>query len=139
MLHRTRIRRHDFTTLPGVSLLCLGLSLLAAPAVQADTIGLADGQALSVLSSPRVALQDDGLNGYLTLGLNHTRTKQKSLVDAVEEPRLSDNSSKVRAFIETGIVYPVKRFRLYAAAGFEDTFSLSLGVRYFVSRTPGES
>ncbi|ASJ76728.1 hypothetical protein [Granulosicoccus antarcticus] len=93
-------------------------------------------QSLSVLLSPRTALQDNGLNGYLELGLNRTRTEQKLMIDSTRDPLLSDNDTRVRPFVEAGLVLPAKIFRFFAVLGYEEQLSLSLGARLQIGRTP---
>lgn len=92
-------------------------------------------QTISVLFSPRQPLRDNGLNGYVSVGLSHDRESRVLRLDGVPDSRLSERRSQVNGTLEAGLVYPTGRFRLHAVATYQDEFSLLLGLRYQLSHS----
>ncbi len=84
----------------------------------------------SLLLSPREALLDNGLNGYLALGLGHYRKRRVVFVDQVPEPRLARDESSIQPYLAAGVVLPYERYHFYAVVEFQQEASLSLGIRW---------
>lgn len=107
---------------------------LAVGGRQADIERDSVSPSIAILWSPRKALLDNGLNGYVSVGLSHLREKQTLLVDGEFEPRLSKRDSRINGNLEAGLVFPLGRFRFYAVAVFEEEASVSAGVRIRLGR-----
>lgn len=94
-------------------------------------------QAISVLFSPREPLRDNGLNGYLSVGLSHDRESRVLKLDGVADNRLSRRDSQINPTAEAGLVYPTGRFRLHTVVTYHDELSLSVGLRYHLGGATG--
>lgn len=89
----------------------------------------------SVLLSPNAPIRDNGLNAYVALGLVNVRSNRRVNVDRQEELRLRRTDNSVNGYLAAGLVYPVNRLRFYAVAEIQEQLSLSLGLRWNITKT----
>lgn len=89
----------------------------------------------SVLFSPNEPIMDNGLNAYVALGLVSTRSSRRVQVDRQEEFRLRRTDNSINGYLAAGLVYPVNRLRFYAVAEIQEQVSLSLGLRWNITKT----
>ncbi len=90
---------------------------------------------LALLLSPKTPLRDNGLTGYLSLGVINNRLDQDFNIDQAADQQFSREESEIQAHLAAGLVYPLRRIRLYAVLDYETDISLSLGMRWHVSRS----
>jgi hypothetical protein len=89
----------------------------------------------SVLFSSTDPIMNNGLNAYVALGLMGTRSRRHVYVDRQEEPRLARFEDLIKGYFAAGLVYPVNRLRFYAVAEIQEDISLSVGVRWSITKT----
>ena len=89
----------------------------------------------SVLFSPNESIIDNGLNAYVSLGFVSVRSSRRVIVDRQEELRLRRTDNSVNGYLAAGLVYPVNRLRFYAVAEIQEQISLSLGLRWNITKT----
>lgn len=89
----------------------------------------------SVLFSPTDPIMANGLNAYVAAGLVNTRSRRHVYVDQQEESRLARADTSLNGYFAAGLVYPVNRLRFYAVAEIQEEISLSLGLRWNITKT----
>lgn len=84
----------------------------------------------SLLFSPVTPITDNGLNGYLALGLAKALTRRNVAVDRRNQPAFSRERDTVEAYLAAGLAYPWKKLQFFAAVEYQETLALSLGIRW---------
>lgn len=91
----------------------------------------------ALLFSPVTPIADNGLNGYLALGLAKALTRRNVAVDRRNEPSFSRERDTIEGYLAAGLVYPYKKLQFFAVAEYQETLALNLGIRWQIKNLAG--